>query len=231
MQSLRVLVVDDHSLVRAGLRALLEKISGVTVIGEAGDGREALKLIETAKPDVVLMDLAMPGFNGVEATARIARASPQTRVIVVSVHGDPESVLAAIDAGASGFMSKDASFGELEVAIRSVARGGTYLSPSISQHVLDDYRRRVMDDRERHCGPTSGSTERSQLARLTPRQREILQLLAEGSSSRKMARTLGVSIKTVESHRAQLMERLGIHDVAGLVRFAIRAGMVRIEES
>ena len=231
MPSLRVLVVDDHSLVRAGLRALLEKLSGVTVIGEAGDGREALKLIEAAKPDLVLMDLAMPGFNGVEATARITRSSPDTRVIVVSVHGDPESVLAAIDAGASGYMSKDASFGELEIAIRSVARGGTFLSPSISQHVLDDYRRRVADDREGRHGQTPGAPERGQLARLTPRQREILQLLAEGSSSRKMARTLGVSIKTVESHRAQLMERLGIHDVAGLVRFAIRAGMVRVEES
>jgi len=231
MPSLRVLVVDDHSLVRAGLRALLEKLSGVTVIGEAGDGREALKLIEAAKPDLVLMDLAMPGFNGVEATARITRSSPDTRVIVVSVHGDPESVLAAIDAGASGYMSKDASFGELELAIRSVAGGGTFLSPSISQHVLDDYRRRVADDREGRHGQTPGAPERGQLARLTPRQREILQLLAEGSSSRKMARTLGVSIKTVESHRAQLMERLGIHDVAGLVRFAIRAGVVRIEES
>jgi DNA-binding NarL/FixJ family response regulator len=232
MPPLRVLVVDDHSLVRAGLRALLEKLSGVTVIGEAGDGREALKLIEAAKPDLVLMDLAMPGFNGVEATARITRSSPETRVIVVSVHGDPESVLAAIDAGASGYMSKDASFGELELAIRSVARGGTYLSPSISQHVLDDYRRRVADDREvRPPGQTPGGAERGLLARLTPRQREILQLLAEGSSTRKMARTLGVSIKTVESHRAQLMERLGIHDVAGLVRFAIRAGMVRVEES
>jgi DNA-binding NarL/FixJ family response regulator len=230
MSQLRVLVVDDHSLVRAGLRALLEKLPGITVLGEANDGREALKLIESTKPDLVLMDLAMPGFNGVEATARVAKSAPGTRVIVVSVHGDPESVLAAIDAGAAGFLSKDANLAELELAVRSVARGGTYLSPSISQHVLDDYRRRLNHDRIGGPQPgTASPPERGQLARLTPRQREILQLLAEGASTRKMARTLGLSIKTVETHRAQLMERLGIHDVAGLVRFAIRAGVVRVE--
>jgi DNA-binding NarL/FixJ family response regulator len=231
MPPIRVLVVDDHSLVRAGLRALLEKVPGVEVVGEASDGREALKLIETIKPELVLMDLAMAGLNGVEATARIARTSPGTRVIVVSVHSDPESVLAAIDAGAAGYMSKDASFAELELAVRSVSRGSTYLSPSISQHVLDDYRRRVADDRNGEGRAPYTTPERGQLARLTPRQREILQLLAEGASSRKMARTLGVSIKTVETHRAQLMERLDIHDVAGLVRFAIRAGLVRAEET
>jgi DNA-binding NarL/FixJ family response regulator len=230
MPPTRVLVVDDHSLVRAGLRALLEKVSGIEVVGEASDGREALKLIETANPELVLMDIAMPGFNGLEATSRITRSMPGTRVIVVSVHTDPESVLAAIDAGAAGYMSKDASFAELELAIRSVSRGGTFLSPSISRHVLDDYRRMIAEDREGDHGPYPAH-ERVQLARLTPRQREILQLLAEGASSRKMARTLGVSIKTIETHRAQLMERLDIHDVAGLVRFAIRAGLVRAEET
>jgi DNA-binding NarL/FixJ family response regulator len=136
MRPIRIVLADDHTLVRAGLRALLEKLSGVEVVGEAGDGREALKLIEAGNPDLVLMDLAMPGFDGAEATARISRTAPKTRVIVVSVHGDPESVLRAIDAGAAGYMSKDASVPELEIAIRSVMRGGTYLSPSISQHVL-----------------------------------------------------------------------------------------------
>jgi DNA-binding NarL/FixJ family response regulator len=231
MPPIRVLLVDDHSLVRAGLRALVEKLPGIDVIGEASEGREALKLVEARTPDLVLMDLAMPGFNGVEATSRIVRASPATRVIVVSVHGDPESVLAAIDAGAAGYLSKDATVGELDLAIRSVMSGGTYLSPSVSRHVVDDYRRRISNGGTRDVDAAPfASAEHSQLARLTPRQREILQLVAEGASSRKMARTLNLSIKTIESHRAQLMERLDIHDVAGLVRFAIRAGLVRADE-
>lgn len=231
MPPIRVVLVDDHSLVRAGLRALVEKLSGIEVVGEASDGREALKLVEAQRPDIVLMDLAMRGLGGVEATARVAQASPGSKVIVVSVHTEPQSVLAAIDAGAAGYMSKDASVAELDMAIRSVVRGGTFLSPTISRHVVDDYRRRLADGRDPSPGDLEpGATERALLARITPRQREILQLLAEGASSRKMARTLDVSIKTVETHRAQLMQRLDIHDVAGLVRFAIRAGLVRADE-
>jgi DNA-binding NarL/FixJ family response regulator len=229
--SIRVILVDDHGLVRAGLRSLIEKLSGVEVVGEASEGREALKLIETLTPDIVLMDLAMRGLGGIEATSRVAQVSPATRVIVVSVHTDPQSVLAAIDAGAAGYLSKDSSLAELDVAIRSVVRGGTFLSPAISRHVVDDYRRRVANGESIPAEPqTPGATERAMLARLTPRQREILQLLAEGASSRKMARTLDLSIKTIETHRAQLMQRLAIHDVAGLVRFAIRAGLVRADD-
>lgn len=230
MPSIRIVLVDDHSLVRAGLRALVEKLPGVEVVGEANDGREAVKLVETLGPDLVLMDLAMRGLNGVEATARIVRASPKTKVIVVSVHTDPQSVLAAIDAGAAGYMSKDASVAELDVAVRAVARGGTFLSPTISRHVIDDYRRRLEPGTGPEPAVEPGTAERALLARITPRQREILQLLAEGASSRKMSRTLGLSIKTIETHRAQLMQRLDIHDVAGLVRFAIRAGLVRADE-
>jgi DNA-binding NarL/FixJ family response regulator len=229
MSVIRVLVVDDHGLVRAGLRALVERIAGVEVVGEASDGRDALKLVEARNPDVVLMDLAMPGLNGFETTTRIKRGSATTHVIVVSVHTDPASVLGAIDAGAAGYMSKDASVTELELALRSVTRGGTYLSPSISRHVVEDYRRRVAGE----GAPADGAAPRPDtglLARLTPRQREVLQLLAEGSSSRKIARVLDVSVKTVETHRAQMMDRLGIHDVPGLVRFAIRAGLVRIDD-
>jgi DNA-binding NarL/FixJ family response regulator len=229
--SIRIALVDDHALVRAGLRALVEKLQGVEVVGEASDGREALKLIETSTPDIVLMDVSMRGLGGIEATARVAQVSPATRVIVVSMHTDPQSVLAAIEAGAAGYMSKDASLGELDVAIRSVVRGGTFLSPTISRHVLDDYRRRLANGEEPVAAesPQPGAYDRALLARLTPRQREILQLLAEGASSRKMARMLDVSIKTIETHRAQLMQRLAIHDVAGLVRFAIRAGLVRAD--
>jgi DNA-binding NarL/FixJ family response regulator len=231
MTAIRVLVVDDHGLVRAGLRALVERIADVEVIGEASDGREAMKIVEARNPDLVLMDLAMPGLNGMETTAQITRSSPSTRVIVVSVHADPASVLGAIEAGAAGYMSKDASVTELELAIRSVLRGDTYLSPSISRHVVDDYRRRVSGDDPAAAGAAAMHPETGLLARLTPRQREVLQLLAEGSSSRKMARTLKLSVKTVETHRAQMMDRLGIHDVPGLVRFAIRAGLVRIDEN
>jgi DNA-binding NarL/FixJ family response regulator len=227
MPPLRIVIADDHTLVRQGLRALVEKLPDAEIVGEAGDGREALKLIAETTPDVVLMDVSMPGFNGLEATARIARSSPHTRVVVVSVHGDPESVLAAIDAGAVGYLCKDASFAELELAIRAIMRGGTYLSPTVSRYVLDDYRRRVSDDRSE--GDARPGGERVLLARLTPRQREILQLVAEGASSRQMARTLNLSVKTVETHRSQLMERLDIHDIAGLVRFAIRAGLVKAE--
>src|SRR3954447_14616195 len=180
MAPIRVVLVDDHSLVRAGLRALVERLADVEVVGEASDGREALKLVEAQRPDLVLMDLSMRGLNGVEATARIAHTSPGTKVIVVSIHTDPQSVLAAIDAGAAGYMSKDASIAELDIAIRSVVRGGTFLSPTISRHVIDDYRRRVADGREASAGDLEpGAVERAMLARITPRQREILQLLAE----------------------------------------------------
>lgn len=228
---IRIALVDDHALVRAGLRALLDRLQGVEVVGEASDGREALKLIETTTPDIVLMDLSMRGLGGIEATSRVAQIAPATRVIVVSMHTDPQSVLGAIEAGAAGYMSKDAGLGELDLAIRSVARGGTFLSPTISRHVLDDYRRRIANgDGPPEAESQPGAAERALLARLTPRQREVLQLLAEGASSRKMARVLGVSIKTIETHRAQLMQRLAIHDVAGLVRFAIRAGIVRADE-
>lgn len=228
---IRIALVDDHALVRAGLRALLDRLQGVEVVGEASDGREALKLIETTTPDIVLMDLSMRGLGGIEATSRVAQIAPATRVIVVSMHTDPQSVLGAIEAGAAGYMSKDAGLGELDLAIRSVSRGGTFLSPTISRHVLDDYRRRLADgDVPAEAERQPGASERALLARLTPRQREVLQLLAEGASSRKMARVLGVSIKTIETHRAQLMQRLAIHDVAGLVRFAIRAGIVRADE-
>jgi|SRR5215472_5522093 len=229
MARVRIVLADDHTLVRAGIRALVERLPGVEVLAEASDGRQALKLVETHSPDVVLMDVTMPGLNGLEATSRIAREAPGTKVIVVSVHADPESVLEAIDAGASGYVLKDAGVAELELALDAVMHGGTFLSPSISRHVIDDYRRRLKASGSNGGGAPGSSPDKVELARLTPRQREILQLLAEGASPRRIARTLGLSIKTVETHRAQLMERLGIHDLAGLVRFAIRAGLVRLD--
>ncbi len=214
---IRVLLTEDHTIVRAGIRALLENLEGVEVVGEAGDGREALRLVETHHPDIVLMDIAMSGLNGLEATMRMSKEFPDVHVIILSMHASEEYVLQALRAGASGYILKDAGTAELELAIRSVGRDETYLSPAVSKHVVADYVRRV-------------GGEPSSLERLTRRQREILQLVAEGQSTQEIAQMLSISVKTVESHRAQLMERLDIHDVAGLVRYAIRVGLVTPNE-
>jgi DNA-binding NarL/FixJ family response regulator len=213
MKQIKVLLAEDHTLVRAGIRALVQKLEEVDVVAEAGDGREALRLIETHHPDVVLMDIAMSGLNGLDATARITKEFPNVRVIILSMHANEEYVLQALRAGAVGYLLKDAGTAELELAIRSVAREETYLSPAISKHVVSDYVRRM-------------GGEPSSLERLTRRQREILQLIAEGHSTQEIAQMLSISVKTVETHRSQLMERLDIHDVASLVRYAIRVGLV-----
>lgn len=210
---IRVLLADNHTLVRAGLRALLQNIEGIQVVAEAGDGREALHLIAVHQPDLVLMDIAMPEMNGLEATAHVVKEFPQVRVIILSMHANEEYVLQALRTGAMGYVLKDAGISELELAVRAIVRGETYLSPAVSKHVVADYVRRV-------------SSEPSSLEQLTSRQREILQLIAEGRTTKEIADLLYVSVKTVETHRLQLMKRLNIHDVAGLVRYAIRMGLV-----
>jgi DNA-binding NarL/FixJ family response regulator len=217
MKPICVLLAEDHALVRAGFRALLENLPGIQVVAEAGDGREALRLIETHRPDVVLMDITMPGLNGLEAAARVASEFPYVHVIILSMHANEEYVLQALRAGAAGYLLKDADPAELEMAVTAVARGETYLSPPVSKRVIADYVRRVGD-------------ESSSLVRLTPRQREVLQLITEGHTTREIARILDVSVKTVETHRTQLMERLDIHDIAGLVRYAIGVGLVSLEK-
>ncbi|OUL30325.1 response regulator transcription factor [Nostoc sp. 106C] len=210
---IRILLADNHTLVRAGLRALLQNIEGIQVIAEAGDGREALRLIAEYQPDVVLMDIAMPEMNGLEAAAHVVKEFPQVRVIMLSMHANEEYVLQALRIGAMGYLLKDAGISELEVAIRAICQGETYLSPAVSKHVVANYLQRVSD-------------ESSSLTQLTSRQREILQLIAEGRSTKEIAELLYISVKTVETHRMQLMKRLDIHDVAGLVRYAIRMGLV-----
>ncbi len=209
----RILLADDHTLMRAGIRSLLEKIPGVEVVGEAADGREAVALVKITSPNMVLMDIAMAGLNGLEATARIRKEFPRVRVIILSMHANEEYVLQTLRAGAAGYLLKDSATAELELAIHAVARGDTYLSPAISKRVIDDY-----------LGRTSG--QKSFAEQLTPRQREILQLIAEGKSTKEIAYLLNLSIKTVETHRTQLMDRLDIHDVPGLVRYAMRIGLV-----
>jgi DNA-binding NarL/FixJ family response regulator len=212
MKSVRVLLADDHALVRAGFRALLEDL-GAEVVAETGDGREALSLIEARRPDLALVDIAMTGLNGLEVAARVVKDFPQTRVVILSMHADEEYVLHALRAGVHGYLLKDAGADELGLALRAVVRGETYLSPAVSRHVAEYVRRQ--------------GGETTPLERLTPRQREVLQLIAERHSTKQIAQVLNVSAKTVETHRAQLMEKLDIHDVAGLVHYAIRVGLVR----
>lgn len=215
MKVIRVLIADDHDLFRAGLRALLQGMQDVEVVAEAGDGRETLRLVEVHRPDVVLMDLMMPGLNGLQATECLVKEHPRTRVVILSMNAAEEFVLPALRVGASGYLLKNVRPEELEQALRAVARGETHLTAAISGHLLDDYRRRVP--------PESDS-----FARLTPRQREILQLVAEGNTNKDIARLLRLSAKTVESHRAQIMHSLDIHDIAGLTRYAIRKGLVSV---
>jgi DNA-binding NarL/FixJ family response regulator len=209
----RILIADDHRLVRAGLRLLLEKIPSIEVVAEASDGREALELIKTIRPDIVLMDIVMPRLNGVEAVGRIRKEFPRTKAIVVSMHAGEEYVRPALRAGASGYLIKDAAADELALAIQAVMHGETYLSPPISKLLITNYFERT------------GNTPRSP-EQLTSRQREILQMIAEGQNTRKIASSLNISVKTVETHRLQLMARLNIHDVPGLVRYAVRNGIV-----
>ncbi len=217
MAPIRLLLCDDHLLIRASLKSLIGEFPGVEVVGEAGDGREALAHVAQLRPNVVLMDIAMPGLNGLEATRRLVKDHPQVRVVMLSMHADESHVLQALRAGASGYVLKGSAPRELEMAIEAVARGEIFLSPAISKHVIDVYLNRA-----------DGQTNSLDL--LTPRQREILQLIAEGKSSKQIAQMLDASVKTIESHRASLMERLDIHDVAGLVRYAIRHGLVSPEK-
>ncbi len=217
MSGIRVLLADDHALVRSGIRLVLETFADVQVVAETRDGRTALDLIGKLRPDVALLDISMPDLNGMETAARIRSRFPQTRVVILSVHAGEEYVAQSLRAGASGYLLKDATPAELEFALRAVARGETYLSPRISGVVVGKYLR-------------SSESAATPLDAITPRQREILQLIAEGASTKQIAARLEVSVKTVETHRSLLMERLGIHDIAGLVRFAVRIGMVQEEQ-
>jgi len=210
---IQVLLADDHKLVRAGIRSLLARLPDVEVIAEASDGREAIRLVEKNEPQIVLMDLAMPELNGLEATQHLTRTFPKVRVIILSIYADEEHVYQALCAGAAGYLLKGAATEELELAIRSVARGETYLSPPVSKPVIMEYIRRT-------------NTGRNLRERLSPRQTQILKLIAEGKTTKQVALELAISVKTVETHRSALMMRVGVRDVAGLVRYAVRIGLV-----
>lgn len=216
MSTVRVLLADDHALILAALRLLVERIEGLKVVAEAFNGRDAIALAREHRPDLVIMDISMRELNGIEATSLIKAEMPGSHVLILSSHTTEEFVHRAIKAGASGYIVKDSLPHELSDAIRAVMRGDCYLSSSVSKHLVAGFVR-------------GSATQESSLALLTARQREILQMVAEGKSTKKIAHVLGLSVKTVETHRAALMERLDIRDVAGLVLFAVRHGLVSVD--
>ena len=219
VNKIRVVLAEDHTLVRKGLKAILSGYPNIEVIGEASDGREAVQLAETLHPHVVVIDINMPGLNGLEATDRIKHRCPDVRILVLSMHANEEYVLQVLRSGASGYLLKDSATEELVKGIESVNEGEAYLSPRISKTVIADYVRR-----------TDAEDQRAPHEMLTPREREILQLVAEGHTSKEIAEQLHLSIKTVETHRANLMDKLDIHNRAGLIRYAIRAGLIASDE-
>ena len=216
MGTIRVVLADDHAVVRRGVRSLLEA-PDIEVVAEAGDGHQALAAVAAHRPDVLMTDIAMPGMTGLELAERVARDFPPTRVLILSMHKDKAYATRALAAGAAGYLLKDSGAAECEAAVRAVVRGESYLSPAVSGHVVAEYTRLAQ-------------AEAAAADPLTSRQREVLRLITEGLPTKSIARRLGISAKTVEAHRGQLMERLGIHDVASLVRYAIRIGLIGADE-
>ena len=214
---IRLVLVDDHTLVRAGIRTLLEGLEGVLIVAEADNGRDAVALALQHRPDLVVMDISMHEMNGIDATAQIVSQAPGTRVLILSMHSAEEFVRRALRAGASGYLVKDSAPVELKLAVEALIRGDTYLSSRVSRHLVFAL-----------GGAEPGERAESSLESLTPRQREVLQLIAEGRSTKEVAAQLDLSIKTVETHRAALMARLGIFDIAGLVKFAARHNLISI---
>src|SRR3954471_17759045 len=210
MKRIRILLADDHAVVRHGFRMILEAQPDMEIAGEAGNGREAVSLAEALKPDIVVMDVAMPELNGIEATRRLTAAVPHTRVVALSMHKDSVYVREILRAGARGYLLKDSPAGDLVSAVRSVASGESYLSPGVSNAVLDDYRKHVTNP----------------IDLLTSREREVLQLIAEGKTNKEIAVVLNLSVYTVDAHRGRIMEKLNLHSINELVRFAVRNGLI-----
>lgn len=213
----RVLLAEDHELVRSGIRSLLEASKEVQVVGEAGNGRQAVELATQLKPDLVLMDLAMNDLNGIDATRQLTAQESKANVIILSMHGDEQYIYEALKAGAKGYVLKSSAFKELIAGIQEVCAGRTYVSPSLSNVVVNDYVRRA---KSAHAP--------NELDKLTTREREVLQLIAEGNSSAEVAQMLYISGRTVDTHRHNIMEKLEIHSIAGLTKFAIRTGLCQL---
>jgi len=210
MSKIRILLADDHSVVRQGFRLILEAQENWEVIGEASNGREAVEKAEALRPDVVVMDVAMPELNGIEATRRISRTEPRVRILALSMHKDSVYVREILRAGARGYLLKDAIDSDLVDAVRHVAAGEAYISPAVAEAVLDDYRKHVTDP----------------IDLLSSREREVLQLIAEGKTNKEVAGALNLSVHTVDAHRGRIMEKLNLHSTGELVRFAMRKGLI-----
>jgi DNA-binding NarL/FixJ family response regulator len=210
MKKTRILLCDDHAVVRQGFKMILSAQADMEIVGEAANGREAVSLAEELRPDVVVMDVAMPELNGIEATRRLVAANAHAKVIALSMHKDSVYVREILRAGARGYLLKDSGAGDLVTAIRAVAGGESYLSPSVSNAVLDDYRKHVTNP----------------IDLLSSREREVLQMLAEGKTNKEIAVVLNLSVYTVDAHRGRIMEKLNLHSINELVRFAVRNGLV-----
>lgn len=215
MNPIRILLADDHGIVRRGLRYLLERSPGMQVIGEAADGREAVRISEEMSPDVVIMDIAMPNLNGIEATAQIVRKNPKTGVIILSMHSDEAYLVRALSAGARGYLLKDSAEADLIRAVEAVSQSRPFFSPAISRTLLEDYVRRLQQENLQDSYDL-----------LTDREKEVLQMLAEGKSNKEAAALLNLSPYTVETHRANLMQKLGLHNTAEIVLYAVRKKII-----
>jgi DNA-binding NarL/FixJ family response regulator len=210
MKRIRILLADDHAVVRQGFKMILDAQADMEIVGEAANGRQAVDLAEQLRPDVVVMDVSMPELNGIEATRRLASSLPRARVVALSMHKDSVYVREILRAGARGYLLKDSGAADLVAAIRAVASGESYLSPAVSNAVLDDYRRHATNP----------------IDLLTSREREVLQLLAEGKTNKEIAGVLNLSVYTVEAHRGRILEKLNLHSIGELVRFAVRSGLI-----
>ena len=215
MRKTRILLADDHKLMRSGLKALIEQQPDLTVVGEADDGRQAVTLAASLKPDLLVMDIGMPNLNGIEAAHQITQANPATAIVILSMHSDESYVLRALKAGAKGYLLKDSAESDLIRAVHAVAGGKSFFSPAVSKVLLDDYVRKLQ---------RSGAEDAYDL--LTPREREILQLVAEGKSNKDVANLLNLSVYTVETHRSNIMEKLHLRGIPELILFAVRRGII-----
>jgi two-component system, NarL family, response regulator NreC len=215
MRKIRVLLVEDHTVVRQGLRRILESNPEIEIVGEVGEGRAAVDAAKRLRPTVAIVDISLPGLNGIEVTRQVTKAVPETRILILSMHADDAYIRQGLKAGAKGYLLKDADDHDLFKAVAAVSEGGSYFSPSVSRVVLDGY----LGDRT--------EAPPDELSGLSDREREVLQLIAEGKSNKEVAQTLDLAVSTVESHRKHIMEKLDLHNTAALVRFAARKGLIQ----
>ena len=229
MEAIRLLLVDDHDIVRTGLKSFLESQSGLEVVGEARNGTEAMQQTAKTKPDIVLMDISMPGVDGLEATKQLKASFPDAQVLALTVHEDKQYFMRMLGAGASGYLTKLAAPDELVAAIHAIASGDVYLQPALARWLIEDYQRLAASTAGTDTGPRPSSDESPGLGVLSAREREVLELVAHGRSNAEIGEQLGLSPKTIARHRERIMKRLGLHSRTELVKFAIRTHLISLE--